>query len=395
MPTTIKLICAAITLSSFSISALGQTVSPARLVEIEVNGIKPLQVRAVGRVVEKSLPAPLPKGSVGYTHQWPAVYFEAAFTGDSVLLKFDDTLNEYRLFIDDREPITFAQPGSGVFRVSGLPRTVHKLRLEKVTESIEGVGAFQGFYVGKGGKAGLSTPRKRQIEFIGDSGMAGYGVRSLKRECTKQEVRLLSDTQISYPALTAKHFGADYQVNAYSGRGVIRNYDGAEPGGEMPTLYPYSLYNRSERYADPKWRPQIIVVGLGANDISTPLKPGERWQTTEAFAQDFVQSYTAFLSQLQARNPRAALVIVWPGIEEASNPQIAKHAQLARTMVEAEANKLGFRSTSFLAPDDLSTADDLKFDNAACDYHGSIQDHQKLTSWITKFLETKPELWGE
>ncbi|NJM51400.1 MAG: lipolytic enzyme, G-D-S-L [Sphingomonadales bacterium] len=376
-------------LSGSVIPALAQSVAPADIKEIQTKGVKPLPVRAVGRVSETALPAPMPKGAVSYVHQWPAVYFEAAFTGDNVLLKFDDPLNEYRLFVDGGKPITIAQPGSGVFKVGGLSRQPHKLRLEKVTESINGVGAFQGFYINKGAKAGRSTPRKRQIEFIGDSGMAGYGVRSTKRECTKEEVRLLSDTQIAYPALTAKHFNADYQVNAYSGRGIIRNYDGAEPGVTMPALYPFTLYDKSVSYADPKWQPQIILVGLGGNDISTPLKKDEKWQSTEQFAQDFMQSYAQFLGQLHVRSPGAALVILWPISGDISDPEAAKYARLAQDTLTAEAKRIGFRDFTLL------TLKDLTLDTSACDYHASIEDYQKLTVWMTKFLESKPELWGE
>lgn len=384
-----RYIIAFIIFCSGALPAFGQNVTLVTPADLHAQGTKPLPVRAVGRVSARALPAPLPKGSVGYVHQWPGVYFEAAFKGDSVLLKFDDKLNEYRLFVDDGPPITLAQPGSAVFKVSGLPQKAHRLRLEKVTESIEGTGSFEGFYVGKRGKVMTAAARKRQIEFIGDSGMAGYGLRSPKRECTKEEVRLLSDTQNAYPPLTAKHFGADYQVNAYSGRGVVRNYNGAEPGQHLPALYPFSFYDKSERYNDPAWRPQIILVNLGANDVSTPLNPGEKWQTTDQFALDFVQSYAAFLGQLHSRNPNAALIVVWPERGEFSDPAIAKYAALGRQMLQAEADRLGFPSVSFLP------LDELQFENTACDYHSSTSDHKKITAWLTKYLEGKPELWGD
>jgi lysophospholipase L1-like esterase len=379
-----------------ALPAFGQSIVPATLADLQAKGTKGLPVRPIGRVSAKPLPAPMPKGSVGYIHQWPGVYFEAAFKGDSFLLKFNDTLNEYRLFIDGGKPITIAQPGSGIYKVTGLSGKNHKLRLEKVTESIAGTGAFEGFYVGQRGKVQMVSPRKRQIEFVGDSGMTGYGVRSPKRQCTQEEVRLLSDTQIAYPSLTAKHFGADYQVNAYSGRGVIRNYNGAEAGSPLPAHYPFIFYDKSERYDDPSWRPQIILVNLGANDVSTPLNPGEKWKTTEEFALDFVQSYTAFLGQLHGRNPDAALIIVWPNSEEFSDPAIAKYATLGRQMLQAEADRLGFRSVTFLRLDDLAIENKvLKLENTACDYHASISDYQKLTVWLTKYLEGKPELWGD
>ena len=62
------------------------------------------------------------------------------------------------------------------------------------------------------------------------------------------------DTQASGP-LTAAHFHADYQVNAISGRGVVRNYHG-NPGDLVPVAYPYLLLDKQQPYSDPNWHPQ-------------------------------------------------------------------------------------------------------------------------------------------
>src|SRR6478735_3861106 len=222
------------------------TVDPAN--RTITGDMQPLAVRAGGRVEVH----PLPGGARAFTHEWPGVYFEAAFRGDRVILKFDDPANEYRLTIDDLPAIPLAQPGTSEVTIAGLADRPHSLRLEKVTESIDLPETFAGFYVPATARPiALPPPRPRQIEFIGDSNMAGYGIRSDNRQCTQEEVRLRTDTQAAYPALVARRFDADYQVNAISGRGLIRNYAGEAPDAPMTVLYPRALPSREQVWRDP------------------------------------------------------------------------------------------------------------------------------------------------
>ena len=198
------------TLATFALVALASpaaaqtvTVDPAN--RSVTSDMQALPVHVGGRVEAAPLPAPLPGGARAYRHEWPGVYFEAAFRGDRVVLKFDDPANEYRLLIDLFPPITLAQPGTAEITIGGLGDGVHQLRLEKVTESINLPETFAGFYIPASARPiALQPPRPRQIEFIGDSLMAGYGVRSASRQCTKDEVRLLTDTQAAYPAIVAR-----------------------------------------------------------------------------------------------------------------------------------------------------------------------------------------------
>lgn len=50
-----------------------------------------------GRVQGVPLRKLLPAGGISYSHQWPGVYFESAFSGERVILKFNDSANEYRV----------------------------------------------------------------------------------------------------------------------------------------------------------------------------------------------------------------------------------------------------------------------------------------------------------
>lgn len=155
----------------------------------------------------------------------------------------------------------------------------HVVRLDKLTESQSGSSRFQGFFVGEGGKALPAQARPRRIEFIGDSHTVGYGVRSASRDCTQQQVHDLTDTSLAFGPILARRLDADYRIEAFSGRGVVRNYNGLAPGEPLPVLLPRLIPGQDQPRvaADDGWSPDLLVIGLGTNDFSTPLKPDEPW----------------------------------------------------------------------------------------------------------------------
>jgi lysophospholipase L1-like esterase len=331
-------------------------------------------------------PNVLPLQGKTYTHQWPGVYFEASFNGQKLVLRFADSYNEYRLFVDGGAALAITQVGTADMIVTGLGAGVHRVRLEKVTESIGLTAAFQGFFVPARSNVAAAKARKRQIEFIGDSNMTGYGLRSKSRTCTQEEIRLLSDTQRSYPALAAKYFGADYQVNAASGRGMVRNYNGFSPKIVLPKVYPSALMDSARTYRDATWKPQITFIALGENDFFTPLNPGEQWRSSKDLFDSYIAGYKGLLAQIHKRNPNTSLVIWWPEIY--SFDDVGTAAIVAgQKSVLATAKSIGFKSVAFIPTQDLKLA------ATACDYHASANDHQKLKLWLVTYLRTRPELW--
>jgi lysophospholipase L1-like esterase len=368
------------------VATLSVTADPAnRSVTADMLVLSP---KISGRVVTAPISGTLPAGSKSYTHEWPAVYFEAAFNGDSFVAKLDDPNNEYRLFIDSLAPVRLAQPGNAEYKISGLSNGAHKIRLEKVTESIGIRGTFSGFYIPKNAAAAAAPVRARQIEYIGDSDMAGYGLRSNTRQCTQEEVRLLSDTQLTYPAKTAKRFNADYQVNAISGRGMARNYDGFDPQIIMPLVYPYSLSDQSSAYMDEAWQPQIIVVALGANDFATALKAGEKWAAPKDLIADYFATYERFLRTLYSRNRGANLIVLWPDTPRLTNAADITLYENGQNQLATKAQAIGFKSTEF------TKIPNLGLELSACDFHASESDHEKMTQWLISKLDANPQYWN-
>jgi hypothetical protein len=344
-----------------------------------------LDVHTVGRVQLTPLPNTLPAGAQSFTHQWPGVYFEASFRGKEVFLKFDDAANDYRLLIDHRAPITIARPGKVELKVSNLPLGDHLLRLEKVGESSSARGSFQGFYTS--GSRGKPVPRSRpQIEFIGDSAMSGFGNRSETRECSPEQVRLTTDTHSAFPALMAKKHGADYQVNAISGAGVVRNYAGSVPDRTLPRVYPFTFFDRSASYSDPKWSPRIIMIKLEA-DFAAPLKAGERWTSHAELAREFSSKYGRFIAQLHRRHPDAAFILWWFDRDLAHDVSGALLVDGMQQKIEASARAAGVQQIHFL-PMKLRN-----LERTACASHYSLRDHKALADYFSEFVN-RNGLWS-
>lgn len=349
--------------------------------------MKALPVHVGGRVQVAPLAGNLPAGARSFSHQWPSVYFETAFQGSELLLKFDDPINEYRLLVDERMPIPILQPGKAEARLTGLGRGPHRARLEKVTESPSSRASFQGFYGNPAAKPLPMRPRSRQLEFIGDSAMAGYGARSPERQCTAEQVRRTTDGQQAFPALLAKRYDADYQVNAISGSGLIRNVDGSAPDRTIGLLYPFTFFDRTARYSNAAWKPQIVVVKLQA-DLVGALKPGEKWANTTDLARDYAMGYGQFLGDLHRRYPAASILIWWFDRSEVTGPDGAALLDAMQGSIAAAARTEGIRQLHFLP------VSGLNLERTACAYHYSLADHRVLASYFSTFIDRHRELWG-
>lgn len=378
-------------LSLLTSPCLAQTLTKDNLNQTVTPQMQVLPPHIGGRVQTTTLGSNKPAGAARYTHQWPGTYWEASFEAQSVVLKFDDSDNEYRLIIDGSPPIAIAQPGQTEITVDDLTAGWHSIRLEKVTESIWLLGAFEGFYLPADALSQPLPPLPRQIEFIGDSDMTGYGLRSDTRVCTQDQVRLRSDTQAAYPALVAKYFNADYQINAISGRGMVRNFDGIVPDHAMAFIYDTVLPDQTDTptpNVDPQWQPQIIFVGLGNNDFFSPLHPDETWKTNDMLIDSFIDGMSKLLGTIHTHSSAASVLFYWPDQGIMTPDEKARLDREGQKRLTETAATLGLKPLQFIMPGDLH------LDAMACDYHASASDHRKKAAWLIDRIRRQPDLWA-
>jgi len=317
-------------------------------------------------------------GRGSFIRQWPGTYFETAFRGRSAFFRLGRGDANVRVRVDGGSPMTFLKPQPGLYQIDGMPRAIHRLRIDVVSESQQEPSVFGGFFGASGDVSLRLSHRLRQVEFIGDSFTVGYANTSTKRACTEQEVWSTTDTAQGIAPRVATHFDADYQLNAISGRGIVRNYDGS-PGASLPSAYPYVLFDQKRAYSDPKWRPQLIVIGLGINDFSTALNRAEKWSTRAELRRDFEFEYVRFVKALRARNPRA-FILLW--IADTGNAEIVSEvASVAKRLRRSGEKRLGFVAIGGLALN-------------ACNYHPSVSDDEIIAERLRQFIDAQPGVWA-
>ena len=81
---------------------------------------------------------------------------------------------------------------------------------------------------------------------------------------------------MTYAAITARYFDADYNLVSHSGQGIARNYDDFRPGYNMPDRYSQTFDMDENTVWDASkaaYRPDAVVIYLCTNDFSTGRQP--------------------------------------------------------------------------------------------------------------------------
>ena len=359
-----------IALAAIRCSATGDIrltpASPGRETQLHA-----LRMRTVGRAQQHGA-----KSAPDLQRQWPGTYFETQVAFGETYIKVGQGDVRLKLFVDGDPKQSLVRPGSGFYRLEGVGPGWHWVRLQVVSESQAEATSFLGFFGTAATISRATPPRKRQIEFIGDSHTVGYGNTSSTRDCTEAEVWTTTDTSQSMPALVAG-LKADYQVNAISGRGVVRNYNGF-PGDTLPQAYPFLLLNHETRYTDRNWHPDAIVVSLGTNDFSTPLHGGEKWKTRDELHADFEKTYVEFVQQLRAKHPRA-LIVLW-ATDMAEGEILTEVRRVVDRLRATGERKLVFIPMKGLA-------------FSACNFHPSLMDDSKIAEAVNAAIHAGVKSW--
>lgn len=350
-----------IALALAALFAAGQTAAQTQT---------PLPLRAVGRTTA---------GDGGLTLlQWPGVYFEGAFRGSEVTVGPVAGKARFRIEIDNVEMGVIASGGLPV-RITGLTPTAHRLRVERLDEQREIVAGFAGAFVPSPHDVlPPPPPRRRQIEFIGDSFTAGFGLTARRQLCSDKQVWATTDTSQTFAGLLGRRYDADYQVIAYSGGGLVRNFPFQMSKPVVPAIYDRVLF-QDPRPApeDPAWRPQLVVLSLGSNDFA-PIDLREKWRSPADIRAAFVPAGVAFVQRLRARYPEAKILIL-----DFNEAPVVMSNRLLMTALE-DAGVTGVRYAS--------TRDRFAF--SGCFAHLDAKDNLKIADQLQELIDGWAEVWG-
>lgn len=244
---------------------------------------------------------------------WPGTSVTIHFTGTSVkaVMKDLDTANYYNVIIDGNviskiHTDTIKRTYTFAF---GLPCGEHTLQLFKRTEWDKGKTLFYGFELPEEGKIlPAPAPKKRKIEFFGNSITCGYG----NEDSTGKDSwhGYFQNNYATYAAITARHFNAQYHCTSKSGIGIMVSW--------FPLIMP-QMYSRldptdsASRWDFIQYTPDVVVVNLFQNDswlVHKPTHPEFKraFGTNAPDSTAIVNAYKQFVSTLRKTYPQASII---------------------------------------------------------------------------------------
>lgn len=224
---------------------------------------------------------------------WSGVYVETKLDGRELKLRLSDTKRSYFDVIVDGKPAgKFRAEGVDtiVTVAEGLSRGEHDVVIRKRTEGETGMTTFHEFLLPRGGKLTATKPRDRFIEIIGNSLSAGFGTEGLDR--SEPFTPENENCNLAYSTIIPRFFDADYAIIAHSGRGAVRNYGDTVRVSEISMRHKFMQTfdeDTLSRWDFSAYRPDLVIVNLGANDFSTEPHP---------YRSEFVGAYAEILNNL-------------------------------------------------------------------------------------------------
>jgi lysophospholipase L1-like esterase len=298
---------------------------------------------------------------------WPGVVITCRFEGTTCKAVLQGK-NSFDVLIDDQyqKTITVTDQKDTLLLADKLNKGTHTVKIIKRSESNSNVSVFYGLLLDNKCKLQrLSSEPSRKIEFIGDSYTAGFGNEFPSCECKAEEcdanVFSSTNTGKAFGPLIAGMFNAQYQVNAISGKGLVRNYNDIDKGKEFLFAYDKTLQSsinsntKTPLWDFKSWHPKVIVIGIGINDFQADPPYSD--------SAIFDSTYTSFIKFLQSQHPGVKIICcatkVWP--TNGLIPRIKK--------IVEDCNNSGNKNVSYF---------EFETDNTALYGHPSLKDHEKI-----------------
>ena len=298
----------------------------------------------------------------------PGVYLTVRFQGPSCEVELTDEMlygtshNYLQIIVDgvsSRRKLT--DKINKLTVAENLPNTAHVLTLCKDTEAGIGYLEFTGLRCAK-----LLTPPPRparRIEFIGNSITCGMAADLSEIPCDKGQWYDQHNAYLAYGPRTARALGAEWQLTAESGIGLIHSCC------DKPNLMPQEFGTTDLHVGGLKWdfrryQPAVVTICLGQNDgVQDSAK--------------FCGAYVAFLKTLRAAYPQAQLVCLTSPMADARLTAVLRR-YLTGVVAAAQAGGEHKVSSFFFS----------RSYNSGCGAHPDLAEHELIAGELTAYLKT-------
>ncbi|POS74587.1 lipolytic enzyme [Diaporthe helianthi] len=321
---------------------------------------------------------------------WSGTGLTFSFTGSSASVAVASSwgTNSIEMVIDNGTPLVLDSiSGTSIDTPANLTNGTHTVFIRKRSE-----GSLGSIYVGDVTTSGTlgddPAPASKRIQVIGDSITAGYGMDGTY-PCVNSAS--LEDAPNTYGALTAKNLSAEYDIIAWSGKGLVRNV--VKPGYEDDVMMPqiwtrWAAAGEDGTYTFPAAEtPDVVVVNLGTNDFSYVAWDSTTGQNYDARprlnATEYAEGLVSFGKTIQGHYPDAELFIAsspllsdgYPAADDAQKTTQSNAIEDAVARLGSKAHFVNF------PPQDSSN------NNIGCDYHPSSATHESMAVILTAAIE--------
>lgn len=243
---------------------------------------------------------------------WPGTSITINFEGKEIGAWFkDETGNNYYNIIIDNDSIFQVNPDTTkrlYTLASNLSEGPHTVTIFKRTSWDKGKAWFYGFDIKEGKTLAPPQPKKRKIEFYGNSITTGYAMEDLSGDDSPDGK--FENNYRTYAAITARHFDAAYSCIAKAGIGITVSWDSMI----MPEIYDrINPYDSTSKWDFSKYTPQIVVINLFQNDSWLVNMPENeqfkiRFGTTAPDSTETIEAYGDFLKNIREKYPDAHII---------------------------------------------------------------------------------------
>ena len=291
------------------------------------------------------------------------------FSGTDASVVLDDKAGFFTVLIDGQvgPPLATSSGAKSYPIASALAPGDHEVRLYRRTEALFGETRYFGVDLGAGTLLAPPSPAPRRIEIIGDSITCGYGNEGADQFCNFSAAT--ENHYLTYGSIAARNVGADLVTVAWSGKGIIYNYD-KDKTDPLPSLYDRTLPSNAGSMWDFSWKPDAVVINLGTNDFSTDGDPSEG---------EFVGAYTAFLSHIREKYPSAYILALVPTL--LSGNDLATAETYVNKAVDARKGAGDSKVEAY------SMA--VQSEGWGCDWHPSLKTHANMGESLTTVLKDR------
>jgi len=221
----------------------------------------------------------------------------------------------------------------------------------------------------------LQRPAGPLIEFIGNSITCGAAADPSGTPCGTGEYHDQHNAYYAYGPRVARALGANFILSSVSGIGIYRTWN--TDGPSMPQVYEKAGLQESDPrpWDFERYRPRIVSIALGTNDLSNGDGKHERQPFDSAV---FTGAYIKFVQLVKSKYPGAQIALL-------SSPMINGDRRiLLQNCLTAVKEKI-----DALYPSGLRVA--LYFFSPmkarGCAGHPNVEDHGVLAEELLPFFK--------